>query len=292
MRTFKLCFLLVCINSFYSCQKEIAQNLIKSTSENSISFRSELGNARSNGYDSFLEDTHSAIHFSVSRQYPFNNTYSSQAFAFFCQNLWSSYSTQTRSYLDVGQVSIGSLFLTKDNRNGYPLFSPTDAQSTQLASFQGSQVNFKITGNNANGYPAFSHLMYIPKPLDISFTHPQTTTPIGKTYITRNSSFSIKWTADAGNENGVLLRVSSNHKVDSVGNLLINTDFVKHTNILLLEDDGSHTFTSEDFNGINDRVELLITVIRGNAAIETVGEKTIKLYGREEVFANTFLLMP
>ena len=89
----------------------------------------------------------------------------------------------------------------------------------------------------------------------------------------------------------MLIQVANGHAVDDRLYADMNSNMNYKENYILAEDDGSYTFSPEDFVNLLDNHELRIVLYRGNVAIENNGNRKVKFYGAEEVYCSQFCLM-
>ncbi|MCW5908639.1 MAG: hypothetical protein KIS94_12325 [Chitinophagales bacterium] len=285
----RIAFILICLFSISSsCKKEIPQNSILGTTTGKQNFKSELSGSRAETYDLLFEDTHGVISFKASRPYQNQSSTTWHCYATFCRNLWASYTTANRVYENVGRVKIDNFQLPIESHNGYLVRDFSESENT-FRSFYGNTVNFSIQGSETSGYQAQQTQLYIPKQLNAIFND-NGQTYFGRPAISRNSGLQLKWTADASNSKGVVIRIENQYAINEQG-MPDMSKYVNHaTNFILADDDGDYTFTADDFKDIPAKHELLITVMRGNAIITANTNRKVKLYGGEEVFCSQYLI--
>lgn len=289
--------LLFWILSYSSCSRKYFPDGGAGVPNKLISnFRSELGVTKAN-YDIINQDTHAKISFKVSRLHT-QVSYTEQlnyadwmASAFFCENLWGSYSYKNRAYKHVGQVSIGDVQIPALERNGYMIMTANSEQSAKFNSMLGKTIKFAIDGSISSGYSPQTTELYIPKPLNPGFNNVGLSFG-GREAVKRNSSFQLTWDADVNNTKGFILTIENGYKIDTAGTTDITSQIKYACNTILMEDDGIYTFQPADFDGIPDGHELLFTITRGNVLIVDNNDKKVKLYGGEEIFIQQFVLMP
>jgi hypothetical protein len=276
---------------FAGCSKKDFAKLSNQEGTPVTSFRSELGGTRAETYDKFFQDTHGVLSFKVTRQYPNLSSFAVQTSGYFCENLWASYTTNNRTYKNVGTVKIGTVTLPMEDRKGYIIRNYTDDVKNKVKNFLGTSVKYKIDGLTGSGYGATSVDLYIPKPLNPNFSNNDFT--IGNRFaVSRNGYLNVTWSADDQNDKGVVLIIENGYPVDTLGNPNMSSNLHYAYNIVLLEDDGNYTFSSSDFTNIPNNQELVLTMMRANITIAENGSKKIKLYGGEEVFNAQYVLVP
>lgn len=284
----RIAFILVCFFSISSsCKKEIPPNGIVGAASGKQSFRSELSGSRAETYDLLFEDTHGVLSFKASRPYQNQSSTTWHCYATFCKNLWASYTTN-RVYENVGRVKINNYQLPIESHNGYIVRDFSELENTFLGLY-GTTVNFSVQGSESSGYTSQQTSLYIPKKLNVVFSDNGQQYG-GRPAITRNSGLNLKWTADANNSKGVIIRVENQYEVNNQGLPDMSKRINYATNFILAEDDGDYTFIADDFKDIPAKHELLITVMRGNAVIATNNNRKVKLYGGEEVFCNRYVI--
>jgi hypothetical protein len=279
--------ILGCFSLSSSCKKEMPQTGIMATASGKQNFKSELSGSRAETYDLLFEDTHGVLSFKASRPYQ-NQSYTTwHCYATFCKKLWASY-TNNRVYENVGLVKINNFQLPIESHNAYLVRNFSELENTFLG-FYGTTVNFSVQGSESSGYASQQTSLYIPKKLNVVFSD-NGQQYSGRPSVSRNSGLLLKWTADANNSKGVIIRVENQYEVNNQG-LPDRSKLINYaTNFILAEDDGDYTFTADDFKGIPAKHELLITVMRGNAVIAANNTRKVKLYGGEEVFCDRYVL--
>ncbi len=271
------------------CNKHIAgiSNRLNSGGGNTT-FKSELTKKRTAGYDILNKDTHGILSFKATRQSSNATNADWSASGVFCPNYWASYTMQSRVYKDVGTVRIGEKIIPKESHNGY-LVRGHEPVVDSFESFFGNVIAFEIPGTTESGYLPQTCSLYIPKKLQPSFSGYATN--FARPTINRNTPLKLHWQADPANTKGVLIRVANGHAVDDSLYADMNSNMNYKANYILAEDDGSYTFSPEDFVNLLDNHELVIVLYRGNVAIEDNGNRKVKFYGAEEIYCSQFCLM-
>lgn len=276
------------IGLLFACKKDTTGLLTKSFNEGITTFRSELSNSRSSAYDLLFNDTHGVLSFKGTRQFQTADHASWSASGVFCPDYWSKYDLNNRVYKNVGNVKIDNITIPMESHKGY-LIRGNEPIVDQFENLYGKNVVFSIAGSTESGYQPQSFSMYIPKKLNVSFSG--YIESFSRPAIRRNTPLTITWQADASNSIGVLIKIENEHPIDKTLNPDMNSNKNYATNYILVEDDGSYTFNPSDFQNIPDMHELLITILRGNMAIEPNGSRQVKFHGVEEVFCPQFCLV-
>lgn len=284
--------LLLWLLSYSSCSRKYFADGGAGVPNKPISnFRSELGDTKANYYDIIDQDTHAKISFKATRHYSQLDYADWMASGFFCENLWGSYFYKNRGYKNVGQVRIGDVQIPVLERNGYMIMTANGEQSAKFNSMLGKRVEFEIEGSASSGYSHKVTELYIPKPLNPKLKNEGLN--IGsRAAVKRNSTLELQWDADVNNPKCVVLTIESQHKIDTAGIPDMTSQIKYAYSVILMEDDGSYTFQPSDYDGIPDGHELLITLTRGNVAIDKNNGRTVKLYYQEEIFIPQFVLVP
>jgi hypothetical protein len=84
----------------------------------------------------------------------------------------------------------------------------------------------------------------------------------------------ITWNADGSNDKGVLILVNFNPTMQNEPGM---EAYSMQSNLIHVDDNGTFTLTNEMFDGIPDRAEITVEVVRGNYTMLTQGDTNCQL---------------